>query len=131
MSTTVSHDVLLRCVAPSGRETTLAVTLGYDAADPYAVRFDFHGPREDVAWLVARELLMTGRHTPTGEGDVLVRPDARDAVLVQFRSPAGSLETTLPRCHLDAFLDRTLALVPVGAETVDPDELLDALLQAE
>lgn len=131
MSACVSHDVLLHCLAPSGRRTTLAATLAYAELDPYAVRVVFHGPREDIAWLVDRELLMAGRHSPAGEGDVRVRPTARDAVTVRFSSPAGILETWLPRHHLDAFLARTLDLVPLGAEAVDADQLLQALLAAE
>jgi hypothetical protein len=131
MTASVCHDVLLHCLAPSGRRTTLAATLAYADLDPYAVRVVFHGPRDDIAWLVDREVLMAGRHRPAGEGDVMVRPDARDTVAVRFSSPQGSLETWLPRCHLDSFLAATLELVPLGTESVDADDLLVALLASD
>lgn len=123
----VSQDVLLRCQAPSGRRTTLAATLHYAAVDPYAVRVVFHGPRDDVAWLVDRQLLVAGRSAPAGLGDVLVRP-GDGVVEIRFRSPDGSLDTVLPRVDLDLFLARTLAVVPLGEEQVDADLLLSALL---
>lgn len=132
MSTSVSHDVLLRCVAPSGRRTTLAVTLVYADADPYAVRLVFHGPHDDIAWMVDRELLIAGLDQAVGEGDVLVRPTpAGDAVEIGFHSPDGSLRTTVPRPDLDGFLARTLEVVPLGDEWVDADELLEALLGSQ
>jgi len=130
MSASVSHDVLLRCLAPSGRRTTLAATLVYTDADPYAVRVVFHGPHDDVSWLVDRQLLLAGRSVASGQGDVLVRP-GDGIVEICFRSPDGTLETVLPRPDLDAFLVRTTALVPLGEERVDADELLTALLASD
>lgn len=128
----VRHDVLLCCLAPSGRRTTLAATLSYTALDPFAVALVFHGPSDDVVWLVDRQLLMAGRDAAAGEGDVLVRPARGEGtIVIQLRSPDGTLEAVLPRDDLDAFVARTLALVPLGEERLDPELLLDALLGSE
>jgi hypothetical protein len=131
MTMSVSHDVLLRCQAPSGRRTTLAATLEYAESDPYAVRVVFHGPADDVTWLVDRQLLMAGRYVPAGVGDVLIRPDLDGRVEIRFRSPAGSLVTLLPLADLDHFLARTLAIVPLGREQVDTERLREALLGSQ
>lgn len=128
-STSVTQAVLLRCRTPSGRRTTLSATLAYADLDPYAVRVVFHGPQDEVAWLVDRELLIGGLDGAVGEGDVLVRPRrGGEMIEIRFRSPDGSLSTTLPRTELGAFLSRTLGVVALGEEQVDADELLVALL---
>lgn len=132
VNASVHHDVLLCCLAPSGRRTTLAATLTYAAVDPYAVALVFHGPSDDVVWLVDRQLLMAGRDAAVGEGDVLVRPARGEGtIVIQLRSPDGTLEAVLPRDDLDAFVARTLAVVPIGEERLDPELLLDALLGSE
>ncbi|WP_244928561.1 SsgA family sporulation/cell division regulator [Nocardioides sp. W7] len=129
ISGTVSHAVLLRCRTPSGRRTTLSATLAYADLDPYAVRVVFHGPRDDVAWLVDRELLIAGLEVAVGEGDILVRPRRSwEAIEIRFRSPTGCLVTALPRTELGAFLAATLDVLALGGERVDADELLVALL---
>jgi hypothetical protein len=128
-STSVTQAVLLRCRTPSGRRTTLTATLAFADLDPYAVRVVFHGPQDEVAWLVDRELLIAGLESSVGEGDIRVRPRrGGEAVEIRFRSPGGSLTTTLPRADLGVFLARTLDVVALGDEQVDADELLAALL---
>ncbi|HTW18300.1 MAG TPA: SsgA family sporulation/cell division regulator [Nocardioides sp.] len=128
-STSVTQAVLLRCRTPSGRRTTLTATLAFADLDPYAVRVVFHGPQDEVTWLVDRELLIAGLESSVGEGDIRIRPRrGGEAVEIRFRSPDGSLTTTLPRADLGVFLARTLDVVALGDEQVDADELLAALL---
>ncbi|MFJ8626387.1 SsgA family sporulation/cell division regulator [Kitasatospora sp. NPDC093550] len=103
--------------------------VGYEAADPYAVRFTFHLPGDaPVTWFFARELLLDGTGGPAGEGDVRVRPVGEDRaeLCVVLRSPDGRSVLRAPAAPLVAFLARTVALVPIGRECTGRE--LDARL---
>jgi hypothetical protein len=109
----------------------LPATFGYDPADPWAVCITFRGPKEQVNWLVARELLIRGLTDPAGEGDIQLWPSIDDGgratVVMELRSPDGHLVTELRTHELYRFLTRTQAMVPTGTETMDLDGLVDAI----
>ncbi len=119
------------------------VSLRFDLDDPFAVHLVFAtGPGREVRWVFARELLREGLLHPVGGGDVRVWPSeadtddggvARDAVLIELTSPSGQACFEASATELARFLDRTLALVPAGAETdlVDVDAALTALLAVD
>lgn len=127
----LSQQVALECLDARGRSIALPAHLGYDPADPWAVEMTFSNLTGDVRWLVARDLLLDGLTQPTGEGDVLLWPsideDGCAAVVLELCSPHGRLVAQLSTRELSAFLARTCALVPQGAETVDLDGLVAAL----
>jgi hypothetical protein len=128
----LSADLTFQCLDSRGRNVDLPAAFGYDASDPWAVRITFGRPAEQVTWVVGRELLIQGLTDPSGEGDVQIWPSideyGRAAVVIEFRSPDGRLVTQLRTHELYRFLSRTQAVVPSGTESIDLDELIDAIL---
>ena len=118
-----------------GRTVDLSASFGYDPSDPWAVWITFRGASgrstEPVRWAVGRDLLLQGITDPAGEGDIQLFPsvdeNGRAAVVMELRSPDGRLVTQMCSSELYRFLTRTLALVPVGTEQIDLDQLVDEL----
>ncbi len=133
-SRVVSQDVALQVLDAWGRAVDLPTRLAYDAADPWAVTVTFSssGAGEPVVWTVGRDLLLRGLTEPAGEGDVQLFPSVdeacRAAVVMELSSPGGRLVTQLRSADLYRFLARSIALVPLGAEVMDLDLLVDALV---
>jgi hypothetical protein len=136
VSPALSEGLRLQALDAWGRTVLVPATFAYDAGDPWAVRIVFPGGRGDTAtpvcWVVARDLLLRGMTDPAGEGDVQVFPsideDGRAAVVIELCSPDGRLVLQLPTTELHQFLSRTLAVVPLGAESIDLDELVAELV---
>jgi hypothetical protein len=132
ISRALSQELTLQVLDAWGRTVDLSASFEYDARDPWAVWIAFHGTGEDVRWAVGRDLLLQGLTEPAGEGDVQLFPsvdeDGRAAVVMELCSPDGRLVTQLRTSELYAFLSRTLAIVPLGAETVDLDLLVETLI---
>ena len=132
----LSQDVDLACVDPWGRSVDVPTTLAYRKHDPYAVTLTFHSSAGDVEWIVARTVLLHGLASPAGEGDVKVYPsidaDANAVAVLDFSSPDGRLMAQADTRELQAFLVRTFAAVPVGAESehLDMDALIAGLLDS-
>ena len=120
------------------------LTPTYRATAPFEVRFNValhwhpdrpldvyllvgHTGRRQV-WTVGRDLLIAGLDAPAGVGDVSIMPDLRshdrrvELVLRGQRGIGHNAALSLPVDPLSRFLDRTRAVVPVGAETVAFDE---------
>lgn len=153
-STSVQHELEVRLVAPGrGAAVPLSVTLTYDSVDPYAVHALFRvaqaaspqaaSPQAvdrggtGVEWVFARDTLADGIDRPTGQGDVRVWPCAPraqgpDVVYLSLTSPDGRALLEAPAGELSAFLLRSYAAVPRGAEThhLDIDSTLAALLDS-
>lgn len=135
ISSAISAELVLQVLDAWGRTVDLPAEFGYDPADPWAVFITFGGAsarRSDpICWAVGRDLLLTGTTDPAGEGDVQLFPsvdeNGRAAVVMEMCSPDGRLVTQLCTSELNAFLARTLALVPLGTETMDLDRLVEAL----
>ena len=70
----VSEVRMVSLDVPGERGGEVPVSLTYDPQDPYAVALVFHTAEGDVTWMVARELLVVGAGSPTGDGDVMVWP---------------------------------------------------------
>lgn len=130
----IAQDLTLQCLDAWGRTVDLPATFGYAPTDPWAVWITFRGPRDEVRWAVGRDLLLQGLTDPAGEGDIQLWPSidehGRAAVVMELCSPDGRLVTQLHTHELYRFLTRTLALVPVGSETIDLDELVGELTGA-
>jgi hypothetical protein len=123
--------------------TDVPAVLGYDPADPYAVRISFGevGTTADgatsvddggIAWLLGRELLRSGLDRPTGEGDVRIWPahSTADVLFLHLQAPSGEALFELSRATVAAFLRQTDAMVAPGTEgtLLDIDEEIVALL---
>ena len=116
---------------PGGALSTSRRRSGTTRPTPWAVWITFPGGRDEVRWAVGRTLLLQGLTDPAGEGDIQLWPsideDGRAAVVVEFCSPDGRLVGQLRTNELYRFLTRTLALVPLGTESIDLDVLVAAL----
>ena len=133
ISRALSQELTLQVLDAWGRTVDLAASFGYDAGDPWAVWITFHGrPGEGIRWAVGRDLLVRGVTDPAGEGDIQLFPsvdeNGRAAVVMELCSPDGRLVTQMRTSELYAFLSRTLEVVPLGAETIDLDLLVESLV---
>jgi hypothetical protein len=134
ISRSVSQELTLQCLDSWGRTLDLPASFGYDPADPWAVWITFRTTQDDVRWAVGRDLLLQGLTDPAGEGDIQLWPSIDDggraAVVLEFCSPDGRLVTQLRTTELYRFLTRTLAIVPLGTETIDLDLMVASLTGA-
>ncbi|WP_028636798.1 MULTISPECIES: SsgA family sporulation/cell division regulator [unclassified Nocardioides] len=132
ISGALSQELTLQILDAWGRTVDLAASFEYDAGDPWAVWITFRGTADSVRWAVGRELLLSGLTDPAGEGDVQLFPsvdeNGRAAVIMELCSPDGRLVTQMRTSDLYGFLSRTLAVVPLGAETIDLDLLVESLV---
>jgi hypothetical protein len=119
---TVAGRLMMLLLVSADLAVEVEVTLGYNPADPYAVRITFELPGDPpVEWVLARELLLDGISCRSGEGDVLVEPvpgEDPDFPDVRFllSSPAGTAELLSPALPLISFLGRTDQVLPMGQE---------------
>ncbi|CAM5638245.1 SsgA family sporulation/cell division regulator [Streptomyces purpurascens] len=134
MHTVVERELELRLVLSPERRIPVPARLGYLTDDPYAVHVTFHiDTQHPVHWTFARELLVEGVFRPCGQGDVRVWPaksEGRGVVLMGLSSPDGDALLEAPAAQVSAWLERTLRVVPPGAEgeQLGLDDELDQLL---
>lgn len=135
-TTAVAQAVTMECVDIDGTTHQVATELTYDTSDPWGVTLTFRPPTGDIPWTFARELLVHGLNSPTGDGDVHVWPSVngrgRSVVVIELSSPDGHLRARASADEVCRFLSRSLAAVPLGREArhVDLDRLLAQLLAA-
>ena len=126
----LTQQLTLHCLDSRGRSLELAARLGYDVADPFAVRITFPVASGDVSWLLCRATLLRGLTAPAGQGDLRAWPSideaGRSVVVLEFCSPDGRLAAQAHVDEVQRFLTRTLAAVPAGTEGDHLD--LDALV---
>lgn len=104
----------------------ITVLLGWNPADPYAIRLGFTGGRE---WLMDRELLAAGLRGPAGYGDLRLSPlgETRvDITLISHWSDQPTVTLRVSRQALQSFLDRVWSLRP---DTIDVTDALDKWLR--
>lgn len=129
MSGSVSHYCVARLVAHklrAGRPPAamrVPVEFRYTAVDPWAI--EVHFGRKNC-WRFARSLLDTGRVEPVGEGLVRVMPLVGMWVEITSRASGLAVLLSVDRGDIDAALDASEQLVPLGAEDGHVD--LDAEL---
>lgn len=114
---------------------TLNGTFRYRASDPWAVTATFTSASAGtVTWTFARDLLVHGRYEPVGDGDVRVWPclshDAAAIVVIELDPGEHGVLLEAPARQLHAFVEATLARVPLGREVdqLDVDAELARLL---
>ncbi|MFC3577853.1 SsgA family sporulation/cell division regulator [Streptomyces yaanensis] len=121
MHTVVERELELELVLSPERSIPVLARLDYRTDDPYAVRVTFHIDSDHpVCWTFARELLIEGVFRPCGHGDVRVWPTkvaGRSVVLIALSSPGGDALLQAPAAPVSSWLERTLRLVPPGAES--------------
>ncbi|MET8680377.1 SsgA family sporulation/cell division regulator [Streptomyces sp. NPDC004647] len=134
MRDTIQAELLMSFLVSDELSFRIPVELRYEAADPYAVRFTFHLPGDaPVTWAFARELLLDGLSTPSGDGDVHIRPISQrppSDVFIRLQVGAECAAFRAGAAPLVAFLNRTDRVVPLGKEEwyADSDGSLDAAL---
>ena len=120
MVTAVEQTVHARLIVAADLGFDFVARLGYRPEDPFAVRLTF--PPEvgldgtERTWTFARELLGEGLLAPTGAGDVHVWPYGPHRTMVELHGPEGAAMIRLSSPQLRAFLHRSYAAVPAGAE---------------
>ena len=132
--TVVERELELKLILSPERAIPVPARLSYRTDDPYAVHIAFHVTSEHpVHWTFSRDLLVEGVFRPCGQGDVRVWPtkrEGRSVVLMALSSPDGDALLEAPAAQVSAWLERTLRVVPPGAEggQLGLDDALDQLL---
>lgn len=99
--------------------------------DPLVVTVTFWPNKQ--SWAIGRDLLIGGFCDPTGDGDVRVSPldESSNDLRLVLDAPSGHAEFRLDGDEVSSFLERTLAAVPLGAESYDLDAEARQLFGAE
>lgn len=130
----VALDVRLECLDETGRGHHLQSVMAYHRQDPFAINMTFLTPDESLTWTFGRDLLIEGLRRTTGDGDVCiapaVSPTGQRVVLITLSSPDGRLILQARQSQIAEFVDRSLAVVPLGEEVhnLDIDALVSQLL---
>ncbi|GAA3239777.1 SsgA family sporulation/cell division regulator [Pseudonocardia petroleophila] len=117
--TVICSPAVFELITDDAPAVRVKVDLTYHSRDPFAVQASFRtGHGSAVDWVFARDLLHDGLITPSGSGDVRVRPVAHDPNRVQLElsSPSGHAVFTTCAQTLGEFLHRTFDAVPPGRE---------------
>ena len=134
---TVTQEVTLDLIDPTGAVTTIEAELHYDPRDPYAVTTVFMTGASTVRWTFGRELLSDGLYEPSGDGDVHVWPcldsDGHAVVIIELCSPDGEALVQAKTGDLSVFVEKMSKAVEPGAESahVDVDATIAAIFAAE
>jgi hypothetical protein len=114
----ISVETTFHLLVPGVAPAPVEAELTYDPEDPYAVAVLFHTGQGKVEWMFARDLLADGLLTPSGEGDIMVRPAADDParVLLELNAPTGFAILTAEAEDVAEFLDLTYDVVQPGEE---------------
>jgi hypothetical protein len=123
-----------------GEPAQITVELSWRESDPYAVELLFligARPGEEVPWLVDRDLLDRGLHTPSGVGDIHIRAGGScdccgdEVTVIELVSPDGRAEFGFSTADLSQFLEATYDQLPPGAESLvfDLDTEIALLLE--
>lgn len=130
----VALDITVECMDERGIRHEIDTVLGYRSSDPFAVAMTFVTSDGNLVWTFGRDLLARGTESPVGEGDVHVAPaiglSGRAMVSIELSSPDGHLVLLARASDVNAFLVRTLAVVPMGTESdfFDVDMLINQVL---
>ncbi|MEV6212467.1 SsgA family sporulation/cell division regulator [Kitasatospora sp. NPDC051914] len=134
MVETIERHTTARIGGPRPRR--VRVVLRYRTDDPYAVGLCFPGParltdtlvvedggavEDGPQWTVGRDLLAEGRYGRAGDGDLCVRPDDADGLVLEWRCPGAGSAVRLGSAEVGAFLDSTYRAVPAGCESAFVD----------
>ncbi|MDQ1051362.1 SsgA family sporulation/cell division regulator [Streptomyces sp. V4I2] len=117
---TVTCRTLVRLVQDQ-KYPQATTDLRYDSAEPFSVGLEFNvGTDRSVEWTFGRELLVSGLQRLSGFGDVQIWPSrirGAELVFISLHSGDSTDLVAAPAIVIKAFLERTLAVVPLGEET--------------
>jgi hypothetical protein len=124
--TVLTERLTVKVLDIHGRRSTIRVDLSWSAVAHPEVLLSLHAGRDrTIDWVMARELLAAGLVAPAGEGDVRVSPDPAGGyvqIVLRSRSESDAAAVlTVDLCDVAAFLDRTVAVVPVDTDVDVPD----------
>ncbi|MFF7178247.1 SsgA family sporulation/cell division regulator [Streptomyces sp. NPDC008121] len=107
----------------------LKATVRYHSRSPYTVRLTLHTPTGDVVWNLDRDMLLAGTETPTGIGEVHIRPAPYDQIVLRLGAPSAAALIGFERRQLLRWLSTSYAFVPAGTESdhIDWQPFLDVL----
>jgi Streptomyces sporulation and cell division protein, SsgA len=125
----VASRTVFDFVRPGGNTAPVETELLYETDDPFAVTMRFHSGGAVATWIMGRDLLIEGMTTPSGRGDVRLRPHSSRTLVLELISDRHFTVFRLPAGTLRKFLDATYRLVPPGAEHFDADAFLDTVLR--
>jgi hypothetical protein len=125
----VASRTVFDFVRPDGATAPVETELLYQADDPFAVTMKFHAGGAVATWIMGRDLLAEGLSTPSGRGDVRLRPNAGRTLVLELISDRHVTVFRLPAGTLRKFLDATYRLVPPGTEHFDADAFLGTVLR--
>ena len=117
--TAVTAELSMRMVVDSDRSIEVPCSLEYRAEEPFAIRATFSTGVAEIEWMFSRDLILEGLQRPSGEGDIVIWPEAarnRSLVLLALSSPSGQAVLECDRSHVELFLRRTFQIVPLGEE---------------
>ncbi len=126
--TRIGTATVVQFIRPDGTVEPMNVDLQYRSDDPHAVTLRFHTSDQESTWLCGRELLSDGLLSPAGIGDVRLRPDHGDVLVLELFTEDSHAVFHLSADELDRFLQSTYAVVPAGREVLDFELLLKDLL---
>ncbi|SDJ62382.1 Streptomyces sporulation and cell division protein, SsgA [Lentzea albidocapillata subsp. violacea] len=126
--TRVGTATVVEFIRPDGSVEPMNVDFQYRSDDPHAVTLRFQARDQESTWLVGRELLADGLLSPTGLGDVRLRPGDGDVLVLELLTEDSHAVFHLSAAELQRFLDSTYAAVPAGREAIDFDLLMKDLL---
>lgn len=126
--TRVGTATVVEFIRPDGSIEPMNVDLQYRTDDPHAVTLRFCTKDQDSLWLVSRELLADGLLAPAGIGDVRLRPDRGDVLVLELFTEDSHAVFHLSADELHRFLESTYQVVPAGREVIDFDTLLKDLM---
>ena len=125
----VASRTVFDFVRPSGTTAPVETELIYQADDPFAVTMRFHAGGAVATWIMGRDLLIEGMTTPSGRGDVRLRPNGGRTLVLELISDRHVTVFRLPTGTLRKFLDASYRLVAPGSEQFDADAFLDTVLR--
>ena len=126
--TRIGTATVVEFIRPDGSVEPMNVDLHYRSDDPHAVTMRFQARDQESIWLVGRELLADGLLAPAGIGDVRLRPEHGDVLVLELFTEDSHAVFHLSADELGRFLDSTYAVVPAGQEVLDFELLLKDLL---
>jgi hypothetical protein len=126
--TRIGTATVVEFIRPDGSIEPMNVDLHYRSDDPHAVTMRFQARDQESTWLVGRELLSDGLLSPAGLGDVRLRPEPGDVLVLELFTEDSHAVFHLSADELGRFLDSTYAVVPAGQEVLDFELLLKDLL---
>ncbi|WP_225802686.1 SsgA family sporulation/cell division regulator [Streptomyces sp. NK15101] len=92
-------------------------TLDYTSRSPHALSVTFHLMDPDpVVWHLDREMVLAGSLTPTGDGEVHLRPADGGRLLLRLGPAGHRADVLVDADRLTAVVRETFALVPQGTE---------------